>query len=114
MKSLDRGHIAPVARHRPFQRGGGRARRGEQRFNKPPGLGGVELNLVALSNNLAGHFTRVHGNEFGQRAALDGGGFLEKLFVRHGYPGDEALAFGFFPCRRHASNVCLRGTQIKN
>jgi hypothetical protein len=114
VKFLDRGHIAPVARHRPFQRGGGRSRRGEQRFNKAPGLGGVELNLVALINNLAGHFTRVQGDEFGERAALNGGGFLEKLLVRRGYPGDEALAFRFFQCRRHAPNVCLRGTQIKN
>ena len=114
MKSLDRGHIAPVARHRPLQRGGGRSRRCEQRFNKPPGLGGVELNQIALIDDLAGGFTRVQGDEFGERAALDGGGFLEKLFVRHGYPGDESLAFGFFQCRRHAPNVCLRGTQIKN
>ena len=114
MKFLDRGHIAPVARHRPFQRGGGRSRRREQRFDKAPGLVGIKLNQIALINDLAGHFTRVQGDEFGERAALKCGGFTEKLFVCHGYPGDEALAFRFFQCRRHAPNVCLRGTQIKN
>jgi hypothetical protein len=114
VKFLDRGHIAPVARHRPFQRGGGRSRRREQRFDKAPGLGSIKLNQIALIDDLAGGFTRVQGDEFGERAALKCGGFTEKLFVRRGYPGDEALAFRFFQCRRHAPNVCLRGTQIKN
>lgn len=114
-------HLVQIALHRfpvspnglPHGRGR-RSRRREQRFDKAPGLSGVELNLVTLNNNLAGHFTRVQGNEFGERAALDGGGFLEKLFVRRGYPGDEALAFGFFQCCRHAPNVCLRGTHCKS
>ena len=91
-----------------------RSWRGEQRLDKTAGLGGVELNLVVLSNNPAGHFTRVRGNEFGQRTALDGGGSPEKLLVRRRYPGDEALAFRFFQGCRHTKYVCLCGTQIKN
>jgi len=90
-----------------------RSRRGEQGFNKPAGLAGVQLNLVAFGHNLASHFQRVNGNKFGQRAAFDGGGFTEKLLVRRRDPGDESLAFGFFQCCRHAQNVCLSGTQIK-
>jgi hypothetical protein len=39
---------------------------------------------------------------------------VKNPLVRRGYPGDEALAFRFFQCRRHAPNVCLYGTQIKN
>jgi hypothetical protein len=56
-------------------------------------LGGVQFNLAAFGHNLAGGFHRAQGDKFGQGAALNGGGFTEKLFVRHGYPGDEALAF---------------------
>ena len=113
--------LIQIAFHRPTVSPNGlthgrsrRSRRCEQCYNKPPRLGGVKLNLVAFGNNLASHFKRVNGNKFGQRAALDGGGFTEKLFVRCGYPGDESLAFKFFQCRRHAQNVCLGGTQIKN
>ncbi len=109
--ALDRSAVSPngLAHGR-----GRRSRRCEQRLNKPPGLGGVELKLVAFGHNLAGRCNRVDGDKFGQRAALDGGGFTEKLFVRHGYPGDEALAFRFFQCCRHRLNVCLCGTQIKS
>ncbi len=92
---------------------GRRSRRREQRFDKPPGLGGVKLNQIVLIDDLAGGFTGVQGDKFGERAALDGGGFAEKLFVRRGDPGDESVTFGLFQCCRHALNVCLRGTQIK-
>ena len=109
--ALDRSTVSPNG----FTHGRGRrARRREQCFNKPSGLGGVQLNQVVSIDDLAGHFTCVQGDEFGERTALDGGGFLEKLFVRRGYPGDEALAFRFFQCRRHTPNVCLSGTQIQN
>lgn len=91
-----------------------RARRCEQCLNKPPGLSGVQFDLVAIFNNLAGHCNRVQGDKLGHRAALNGGGLAEKLLVRRGYPGDEALAFRFFQCCRHAPNVCLCGTQINN
>ena len=77
------------------------ARRCEQCLDKPPGLSGVQFNLVAFVNNLAGHCNRMQGDKFGHRAAFDGGGFTEKLFFRRGYPGDESLAFRFFQCRRH-------------
>ncbi len=93
---------------------GRRSRRCEQCFDKAPGLVGIKLNLMASIDDLAGHFTRVQGDEFGERAALKCGGFTEKLFVCRGYPGDEALAFRFFQCCRHAPNVCLRGTHCKN
>lgn len=113
--------LVQIAFHRPAVSANGlphgwsgRSRRGEQGFNKPAGLDGIQLNLAVFGNNLASHFQRVNGNKFCQRAALDGGGFTEKLFVRCGYPGDESLTFEFFQCCRHAPNVCLRGTQIKN
>jgi len=93
---------------------GRRSRWREQRFDETPGLGGVQLDLVALGDNLPGHFQRVDGDKLGQRAAFNGGCLTEKLFVRRGYPGDESLAFPFFQCGRHAANVCLRGTQIKS
>lgn len=85
-----------VIGHRPFQGGGGRLRRGEQRLDKLPRLGMIELDLLVFSHNLAGHFQRVKGDEFGQRAALNSRRPLEKLLVRRGHPGDEAFAFRFF------------------
>ena len=60
------------------------SRRSEQCFNKPPRLDSVQLNLMAFGDDLASHFKCVNGNKFSQRAALDGGGFTEKLLVRHG------------------------------
>ena len=94
--------------------GSRRARRCEQGLNKPPGLSGVQSDLVALFNNLAGRCHRVQGDKLGHRASLNGGGLTEQLLVRRRYPGNEALAFRFFQCRSHAPNVCLRGTQINN
>lgn len=105
--------LPAITDHRLFQRGGGWARRREQRFNKLPRLRSVQLNLLALSNHLAGDFSRMRDDEFGQRAPLNGGGFTEKLLVRRSYPGDESLAFRFLKCRSHAQYVCLYGTQIK-
>ena len=114
-------NLVQIALHRPAVSPDGlthgRSRRSwrcEQCLDKPPGLSGVQFNLVAFVNNLAGHCNRMQGDKFGHRAAFDGGGFTEKLFFRRGYPGDESLAFRFFQCRRHAANVCLRGTQIKS
>jgi len=91
-----------------------RARRCEQCLNKPPGLSGVQFDLVALFNNLAGRCNRVQGDKLGHRTALNGGSLTEKFLVRRRYPGNESLLFRFFQCRSHSENVCLRGTQIKN
>ena len=115
MKSSDGGHIAPVARHRPFQRGGGRSRWREQRFDKAPGLAGIKLNQIALIDDLAGDFTAVRNDKCGHGATLNRGRFLEKLFVRRRHTCDKSLAFWlFFYHRWHAPNVCLRGTHCKN
>ena len=100
--------------HRPFHPGRWRSRRREQRLDKPPGLVGIQLNPAVLMDDPASHFTDMHDDKRGHGAALNRGRFLEKLLVRRGDPGDEAPAFRLFQCCRHALNVCLRGTQIKN
>ena len=109
--ALDRSAVSPngLAHGR-----GRRPWRREQCLDKPPGLGGVQLNLLAFGHYPAGRFSRVYGDKSGHRAALDRGSFAEKLFVRHRYPGNEALALRFFQCCRHPINVCLCGTQIKS
>ncbi len=91
-----------------------RARRCKQCLDKPPGLRGVQFDLVAIFNNPAGCSNRVQGDKLGHRAALNGGSLTEKLLVRRRYPGNEPLLFRFFQCRSHSENVCLCGTQIKN
>ena len=93
---------------------GRRSWRREQGLDKPLGLDRIKLNLFALGNNSLSHFTRMRGDESGERAAFNSGSSLKKPFVRRGHPGDKAVAFRFFQCCRHALNVCLSGTQIKN
>ena len=97
--------LPAVMVHSLFQRGGGRTRRRQQRFDELPGLNGIQLSLLALSNHLAGNFTGVRNDELSQRATLDGCSFTEKFFVRHGHPGNESLTFRFFQCRTHAPIV---------
>ena len=73
-----------------------RARRCEQCLNKPPGLSGVQFDLVAIFNNLAGHCNRVQGDKLGHRAALNGGGLAEKLLVRRGTRATKRWLLGSF------------------
>jgi hypothetical protein len=107
-------YLPTVTAHGLFQRCSGWTWRREQSFNELPRSRGIQLNLLALSNQMLGDFTRMSDHEFGQGATFNGSGFTEKFFVRHGYPGDESLLFRFFQCRSHAPNVCLQGTQFKN
>ena len=94
---------------------GRRSRRREERFDKPPGLGGIKLNLIALIDDLASHFTDVRDDEFSHRASLNRGRFLEQLLVRRRHPGDKSLAFRLFLYQSwHAPNVRLCGIQCKN
>jgi len=94
---------------------GRRSRRREERFDKPPGLGGIKLNLIALIDDLASHFTDVRDDEFSHRASLNRGRFLEQLLVRRRHPGDKSLAFRLFLYHCwHAPNVRLCGIQCKN
>jgi len=114
VKSSDGGHIASVARHRSFQRGGGRSQWREQRFDKAPGLVGIQLNQIALIDDLASDFTAVRNDKCGHGATLNRGRFPEKLSVRLRHACDKSPAFSFFCYRWHAPNVCLRGTHCKN
>lgn len=97
-----------------FQAGSGLAWASEQSLNESPGLVGIKLNLIALIDDLASHFTNVRNDKFSHRASLNRGRFLEKLFVRRRHTGDKSLVFLFFNYRWHEPNVCLCGTHCKN
>jgi hypothetical protein len=114
VKSSDRGHIAPVTRHCPFQCGGGRSRRREQRFDKAPGLAGIKADLIALIDDLAGNHTDVRNNKGSHRASLNRGRLLEKLFICRRQSRGKSLTFLLFSYRLHAPNVCLCGTHRKD
>lgn len=70
-------YLMTIPDHRLFQSGTGLARRREQSVNKLPGLLGIELNLIALIDNLKSHFTNVRNDKLSHRAPLNRGRFLE-------------------------------------
>ena len=100
--------------HRPFHTGRGRSGRREQHFDKPARVFRIEPNNFMAGHKAPRRFPRVCDDKRRHRASFQRGGLVKNPLVRRGYPGDEALAFRFFQCRRHAPNVCLYGTQIKN
>lgn len=103
----------PIGPHRRQQRGCGRARRCEQGFDKTPGLGGVQVNLIVLLDNLLRRFATMHDDEHGHGATLNRGRLLEKLSVRIRHAGDKAPVLWFSDNRWHAPNVRLCGTHCK-
>jgi hypothetical protein len=113
MRDLDRGHITPVSCERPFQRRGGGARRREQGINKAAGFFRVQMNLIAVLDDLACHFAAVRNDKRSHRAPLNRGRLFEELPVRSRHACDEAVGLGFFDIRWHAHNVCLCGTHCK-
>ena len=101
MRSSGRGHIAPVPCHGPFQGRRGRSRWREQGFDKAPGLVGIQLDLIALIDDLVSRFTPVHNDELGHRASFEHGRFLKKLFVILRDACDKSLALSCFHHRLH-------------
>ncbi len=108
--TLDR---LPIGSHCLQQCGGGRSRRREQCFDKAPGLVGIQMDLIALLDNLARCFTTVRNDKRGHRATLKRGRFLEKLSVHFRHACDKSPFLWFSYNRLHASNVRLCGTQCK-
>jgi hypothetical protein len=106
-------YIPAIPNHCLFQGGAGLAGGRQESVNKMPRLLNIKLNLIALIDDLLSHFTHVCNDEFGHRAALNRGRFLEQCFIRRRHTGDKALTFLLFYYRRHKRNVCLSGTHRK-
>ncbi len=107
-------HRFPVSAHR-LRHGWCRlARRCKQRFDETDGLIVVQLDLVALADNLAGHLASMGNHESRHRAPLQGSCSLEKLLIRRRNSRNESLGFRFFRDRIHVRNVCPAGTHCKS
>ena len=107
-------HRFPVGSDRLQHGRCGRSRCGKQGFDKAAGLVGIQLNQIALMNNLPRSLTDMYENKSTQRAPLQGGGFRKKLFIRWRHTGNESNGFSFFCDCWHGRNVCRCGTHCKN
>ena len=103
----------PIGPHSLQHGGRGRPRRREQGFDKAPRLLCIQLNLIALLDDLASRFTAVGNDKCGHGATLNRGRFLEKLFVLVRHAGDKSLALSLLYRRFHGRNVCPGGTHCK-
>ena len=103
-------HRPPVGPDRLQHRRRRRSRRRKQRFNKTDGLVSIQLDQVALADNLPRDLAGMHDHKRGHRAPFNRSRSLEKLLVRRRHSGNESLAFLPFRGRWHARNVCRCGT----
>ena len=107
-------HLPAIMNHGLFQGGSGFARGSEQSLNESPGLLGIQLNLIASIDDLAGNLTDMRDDKLSHRASLNRGRLLEKLFVCRRHARDKSLIFLFFNHCLHLPNVCLYGTHCNH
>lgn len=106
-------HRFPVSadgiRHGPCRR----PRGGKQCLDKTNGFVGIQLNPVALVDDLAGDCASVGNDESRHRTSFNGRRALEKLLIGSGNSGDEPQSFLLFHDCTHARNVCRTGIHCK-
>ena len=112
--------LAQIALHRfPISSDGIRhgrcrlTRRCKQRLDETNGFVSIQLNQVALIDDLASNFASMSNHESCHRASFNGSRSLEKLFIRHRNSCNESLSFLLFHDCIHVQNVCRTGTHCK-
>lgn len=107
-------HRFPVGANGIHHRRGRGLGRCKQGFNEADRLLGIQLNEIALIDDLARDFAGMGNDKGGHRAALNHCRSLEKLLVPRRNPGHESLGFLLFYNHFHVKNVCRTGTHCKH